>query len=451
MNKEGLSIWKKVNLLIITCGITILLVNLIVWKNADDNVRKIDSVYGSNVSLNELQEKLEAVQEYMTAYLDDKTSDSMEAYYSAVEDYEVVIQELEEDATNSQSKLMEKNIRNLSETYLDMANETVEAKRARNVEKYKEDYEEAEELYSYIQTYVYSLNNAQFKNNAKQYHTLLETLHYTEWMNLVIMIGVIVVVLFVISIVVRRMTYLEEVKESMRLENMLLEKEHEMENERKDAQLKYLQAQIHPHFLFNCLNAGAQLSMMENAPRSYEYTQNLAEFFRYNLKKKDEVTLAEELELIDHYIYILNVRFAGEIHYEKNVDQSLTDLRMPGMILQPIVENSVNYGIRDIIREKRIEIEVSAMDELVCICVRDNGIGISEEKIKEIMEGKNVKSKSSDSNGVGMTNVWNRLKLYYNTDEVMTIQSLGEDVGTEVMLYLPYNGGGKNAENHDCR
>ncbi|MGN0351828.1 MAG: histidine kinase [Roseburia sp.] len=444
MNKEGLSIWKKVNLLIITCGITILLVNLIVWKNADDNVRKIDSVYGSNVSLNELQEKLEAVQEYMTVYLDDKTSDSMEAYYSAVEDYEAVIQELEEEATNSQSKLMEKNIRNLSETYLDVANETVEAKRARNVEKYKEDYEEAEELYSYIQTYVYSLNNAQFKNNAKQYHTLLETLHYTEWMNLVIMIGVIVVVLLVISIVVRRMTYLEEVKESMRLENMLLEKEHEMENERKDAQLKYLQAQIHPHFLFNCLNAGAQLSMMENAPRSYEYTQNLAEFFRYNLKKQDEVTLAEELELIDHYIYILNVRFAGEIHYEKNVDESLTDLRMPGMILQPIVENSVNYGIRDIMREKKIEIEVSAMDELVCICVRDNGIGISEEKIKEIMEGKNVKSESSDSNGVGMTNVWNRLKLYYNTDEVMTIQSLGENVGTEVMLYLPYNGGGED-------
>lgn len=445
MNKEGLSIWKKVNLLIIISGITILLVNLIVWKNADDNARKIDSVYGSNVSLNELQEKLEAVQESMTSYLDDKTSDSMEAYYSAVEDYDAVILELEENATNSQSRLMEKNIRNLSETYLDVSNETVEAKRARNVEKYKENYEEAEELYSYIQTYVYSLNNAQFKNNAAQYHTLLDTLHYTEWMNLAIMIGVIAVVLVVISVAVRRMTYLEEVKESMRMENMLLEKEHEMENERKDAQLKYLQAQIHPHFLFNCLNAGAQLSMMENAPRSYEYTQNLAEFFRYNLKKPDEVTLSEELELIDHYIYILNVRFAGEIHYEKNVDESLVDLRMPGMILQPIVENSVNYGIRDITREKKIEIEVSAMDELVCICVRDNGIGISEEKIKEVMEGKSVKSESSDSNGVGMANVWNRLKLYYNTDEVMTIQSLGENVGTEVMLYLPYNGGGKDS------
>lgn len=445
MNKEGLSIWKKVNLLIIISGITILLVNLIVWKNADDNARKIDSVYGSNVSLNELQEKLEAVQESMTSYLDDKTSDSMEAYYSAVEDYDAVILELEENATNSQSRLMEKNIRNLSETYLDVSNETVEAKRARNVEKYKEDYEEAEELYSYIQTYVYSLNNAQFKNNAAQYHTLLDTLHYTEWMNLAIMIGVIAVVLVVISVAVRRMTYLEEVKESMRMENMLLEKEHEMENERKDAQLKYLQAQIHPHFLFNCLNAGAQLSMMENAPRSYEYTQNLAEFFRYNLKKPDEVTLSEELELIDHYIYILNVRFAGEIHYEKNVDESLVDLRMPGMILQPIVENSVNYGIRDITREKKIEIEVSAMDELVCICVRDNGIGISEEKIKEVMEGKSVKSESADSNGVGMANVWNRLKLYYNTEEVMTIQSLGENVGTEVMLYLPYNGGGKDS------
>lgn len=90
------------------------------------------------------------------------------------------------------------------------------------------------------------------------------------------------------------------------------EKELLMETHLKDAQLKYLQAQINPHFLFNSLNAGAQLAMMESADRTYDYIQNMAAFFRYNIKKDhDEVTLEEEIRLVDNYIYILNVRFSG--------------------------------------------------------------------------------------------------------------------------------------------
>ncbi|MBQ5675913.1 MAG: histidine kinase, partial [Lachnospiraceae bacterium] len=126
-----------------------------------------------------------------------------------------------------------------------------------------------------------------------------------------------------------------------------------MENHLKDAQLKYLQAQINPHFLFNTLNAGAQLAMMEDANRTYEYIQKVAELFRYNIKKSNEiVTLREEIDLIDNYIYILNVRFSGEIQYIKQIEEAVKDkldeITLPGMILQPIIENSVNYGIRNI-------------------------------------------------------------------------------------------------------
>ena len=88
--------------------------------------------------------------------------------------------------------------------------------------------------------------------------------------------------------------------------------------------------------------------MMEGADRTYEYVQNVAEFFRYNVKKSNDiVTVREELELVDHYIYILNVRFSGDIHYGKEIEEDLLDSCMPSMILQPIVENSVNHGIRE--------------------------------------------------------------------------------------------------------
>ena len=106
------------------------------------------------------------------------------------------------------------------------------------------------------------------------------------------------------------------------------ERELLMETHLKDAQLKYLRAQINPHFLFNSLNAGAQLALMEDAEKTSIFIEKMADFFRYNVRKTEETaTLEEELEAVDSYVYILNVRFAGEIHYEKEVYPGLENLR----------------------------------------------------------------------------------------------------------------------------
>lgn len=130
-----------------------------------------------------------------------------------------------------------------------------------------------------------------------------------------------------------------------------MEKENEMrENVKntdvvKDAQLKYLQSQINPHFLFNTLNAGMQLAMIEDADKTALFIENMAEFFRYNLSRiNEDATLADEIQLVDHYIYILNVRFAGDIHYKKEIEPGLENVLVPSMILQPLVENAVQYG-----------------------------------------------------------------------------------------------------------
>ena len=211
-----------------------------------------------------------------------------------------------------------------------------------------------------------------------------------------------------------------------------------MEAHLKDAQLKYLQAQINPHFLFNTLNAGAQLAMMEGADRTYDYVQNVAEFFRYNVKKGNEtVTVREEIELVDNYIYILNVRFSGEIHYEKKIEESLLSIQMPGMILQPVVENCVNHGIREMEGKGKIWLKVYQEEDVVCISVRDNGKGISPEKIEKILNGTYREEKHvGGSNGIGMDNVIARLKLYSEMDDVMSIYSDGENQGTEFVIYL---------------
>ena len=216
------------------------------------------------------------------------------------------------------------------------------------------------------------------------------------------------------------------------------ELQHKMLVERTE--YKMLQAQINPHFLFNTLNAGAQLAMMEGADRTYDYIQNVADFFRYNVKKgNDIVTLREELELIDHYIYILNVRFSGDIHYEKEISEDLLDCAVPSMILQPIVENCVNHGIREMSGEGRIWLKVyHGEEDTLVISIRDNGIGMDAETIEKLKNGTyHEKRQSSGSNGIAMENVIARLKLFTQNEEVMTIRSDGRNRGTEVILYLP--------------
>ena len=229
----------------------------------------------------------------------------------------------------------------------------------------------------------------------------------------------------------------------METENAMKEKELMMETHLKDAQIKYLQAQINPHFLFNTLNAGAQLAMMEGADRTYRYVQKVADFFRYNVKKNnDTVTLGEEIALVDTYIYILNVRFSGDIHFRKEVDESLLDIQVPSMILQPIVENSVNYGIRNIDWEGEILLSVYRVHDTVCISVKDNGIGISGEKIDKIMKSQlRAADLSRDSNGIGLDNVIGRLRLFLNDTDVISILSEGENRGTEVLIYIPVREG----------
>jgi sensor histidine kinase YesM len=237
--------------------------------------------------------------------------------------------------------------------------------------------------------------------------------------------------------------YIEQIKISMELESSMKEKALMMENHLKDARLKYLQAQINPHFLFNTLNAGAQLAMMEGADKTYLYIQNMADFFRYNVKNNNEsVMLKEEIELVDSYVYILNVRFSGEIKFVKSIDERYVNLQIPSMILQPIVENSINYGIRNIDWEGIIELSVYREENHVCISVRDNGIGMSQEIIDKVMNSELKASDiTKDSNGVGLDNVIGRLRLFYGCEDVIEITSVGKNMGTEVAIYIPLTEG----------
>lgn len=500
MNREGkrgrrwkdVPLGRKVLLAVVSIMLLMLVINIILYSQINKTIRRMDTVYSSNVDLTELSDSLSDVQEALYAYLSVKTSDSLENYYKSEQTYRNLLENLGNQISSNPTMLLERNIRKMSESYLALAEEAVSAKRGRNVEKYKELYDSSQNLYSYINTYIDELNSQQFRNNSASYQTLRGALEYLEISSLVlmtVMMGIGILMLFGITkgmiepltnlaetanlvgqgnfnvkmpptdsldevgIVTRAFnTMVESLEEyiirttrSMEKEQQMMERELLMKNHLKEAQLKYLQSQINPHFLFNSLNAGAQLAMLEDAEKTCIFVEKMADFFRYNVKKGlEDASLEEELAAVENYIYILNVRFAGEIHFTRQADERIMDCRVPSMILQPIVENAVNHGIRNIDWEGCIHLEIMEEEGRIFIRIRDNGKGMSQERIQEVLSGQaGDGEEQSDSTGVGMNNVISRLELYYNQKNLVEIRSRGENKGTEVILKLPKTGGQK--------
>lgn len=476
----------KISSIYISVNLIIFVVNIFLILAMNSMSVEMDMAYQGNRHLNELRDSLAGVQDSMTKYLSSKSSDSLENYYRNTQNYSTLADGLEDKVTDLPGSRMERNIKNISLDYLNEVNATVEAKRGRNVEKYRAHYESATELYEYINSYIISLDLQQFVSNSAHYTAISDSFKRFEIISIGVMFAVLLGSLFIITGIIRSLIrplnelaetadevakgnldtalpevkyndevgivtkafnqmvlsikqYISQLTESMEKERDMQERELMMETHLKDAQLKYLQAQINPHFLFNTLNAGAQLAMMEGANRTYEYVQTVADFFRYNVKKQEtNVTIGEEVTLIDNYIEILNVRFSGDIKYEKQTDKRLLNTEMPSMILQPIVENAVNHGIREMMGEGKITLKVFRGDDSILISVKDNGIGMSADEIEKVLNGKKEIDRTDEHhNGIGMDNVIARLKLFAGTEDVIDIKSEGKDKGCEVIISLP--------------
>ena len=179
--------------------------------------------------------------------------------------------------------------------------------------------------------------------------------------------------------------------------------------------------------------------MMGDADKTGIFLEKMADFFRYNVRKMEEdAMLWEEIEAVDNYIYILNVRFAGDIVYIREIDEDIENIRIPSMILQPLVENAVQHGIHDCMETGRIVMSIHRNLDMIDITVSDNGAGMTEEMIAKVMEGRAVQDEENRySTGIAVHNVIERLKLYYKQEGLMTIESDGPGTGTKVHIVIP--------------
>ena len=217
----------------------------------------------------------------------------------------------------------------------------------------------------------------------------------------------------------------------LRIQQLMSTVRQEEINLRK-TELKALQAQINPHFLYNTLDSIAWMCERGRNADAVNMVHALARLFRISISRGHElIPIAKEIEHAESYLQIQKYRYKNQFTYEFDVDPECLDYYCNKITLQPIIENSINHGLDLLVEEGRIQVEVLQDGEDILFRVRDNGVGMSQEQVDAILE-----QDPEDRTGIGIRNVNDRLRIYFGAPYGLRITS-ELDVGTCVEIRMP--------------
>jgi two-component system sensor histidine kinase YesM len=496
-----MTIWKKLNRnkfrtrlilffllsLFISLGTT-----LYTFINSNTLVSSTENLFKKDIELNQLHESIADLENSLELFLSTSTSESMTEFNRKAANLAAWANDILDETDNSEQGLMMKDIGNLMKTYIENGNAAIIAKRERKIEQYVKSYNDSTVTASYLYRGIDTLMVQQLQDSAKYYTLISNRVAALQVINIILIVVssiVIVVMIFVFSfkltnpidklvhlskrisrgdfdvstdfidsddeiavlskafheMVPRLKSYVEGITEKAELEVKLKEEHMQnltMKTALREAQLHALQTQINPHFIFNTINAGAQIAMLEGDNKTSEFLVEAAGLIRYNLKSMDTpVTFKDELDNVRSYIYILKTRFHDLVNYVEEIedDKRLLSLKMPRLTLQPVVENAYIHGLSELENGGTICIRATVENRRAVISVMDSGKGLDptqREILQETINGPDVAPKSEPpkgghTTGIGLNNIAKRLRLFYGYEKVL---SIGNNAGGGVCV-----------------
>ncbi|WP_113671455.1 cache domain-containing sensor histidine kinase [Vallitalea guaymasensis] len=219
--------------------------------------------------------------------------------------------------------------------------------------------------------------------------------------------------------------------------NNLVNQNKKIEKNKRKNELRALQAQINPHFLYNTLDSIIWMAESKNYKAVVTMTSALAKLFRISISKGEQyITVAEEIEHVENYLKIQKIRYGDHLDYHIDVEEDIKQNKIIKLIIQPIVENAIYHGIKNVPGGGMIDISVKKYDNKILITIADDGVGMSEQEINLLFQKNKELPKEKKLGGVGVRNVDNRIKLYYGEDYGLEIESEIYE-GTTVKAWLP--------------
>lgn len=445
-----------------------------------------DKLFEDEQILHELNLQLNDVHNSLETYLSIYSSSSLTNLLYSTETLKESLPESRK-IYNDKSELLKREIYFLLDSYLIKAKQIIEWKRGRNVDEYTDGFKELTTLYNHITKQIDIVSSQGFRNQLGEYNNFLGIFRNIQLYSL---IAIILIIAFSFSILLRNIstvsypiqqlsimaekissgnfehpdvqfdsvneinhvaTAFNNMKNSISHYIKELQKQKEIEKEIMNERVRYLkmeqllkrmelytmQAQMNPHFLFNTINTGVQLAIVEEAEKTANYMENLADLFRYNIReKKFFVPLRHEYEGLKSYFNILKIRFPHSLNMDLSIPEELLDrFTCPAMILQPIVENSVLHAFKEKEGVGNIIVKIEYLEPLLVISVKDDGIGIPLKTVNALLT-PHTHDYQLSSKVMGLENVIQRCYFFYPEEEKVIEIKSELHKGTEIIINI---------------
>lgn len=489
----------KLIIFFLSSVVIIMLASIYTYISSQILMQNTSQMFRKNLELTEACSQLSKIQNDVELYLSTSSSDSLLAFYDDSSAINENVVKLLTEVTYTPRGVKIKNVANMINNYLKKAESTITAKRGRKISEYTSDYEATVKESNQITVYMEEIMSQDIIDSAEKYQAINTKQQQATMFNIffIAIVVIYVVVMIIIfsfeitkpitklasyakeisngnfdikispakssrevnmlyrvfgSMAVNIKEYVNELQEKRRLECTLNEQRVnnlKMKNALHESELLALQSQVNPHFIFNTINIGAKIAMLQGDQITCTYLENAADIFRYNLNGLDtNATLKDEIDNVVSYMYLLQTRFGDRVSFSLEIDKSdqkLLNFVVPRMTLQPIVENAYIHGIGEMEDGGTIKLTAHRDNEIVFVTIEDNGKGISPQKIDSILNNTpedivEVNSmQRGHTTGIGLDNVLKRLRLFFGVHDVIHIECTNGV--TRFIFVLPINKG----------
>ncbi len=492
---RSLSIQSK---MIMTAILPILLMGLVASYSTYSSISLAniyDSLFEKNIVLASLSSNLNSAEPMLATYLATKNSDALREYIHFSSKLEELGTKLEAKLIPEQGILLERDVAALVRKYLSSAQAAISGKRASRLAEYQEQHKRAKLSAAALRYTIDLLEDWHMEKRLALLSVFNDRIIGIQRLDLALMLALAVldslIVLFLslristpivhlstaakqiaagnfdgpdiqvesrdeigaMTEVFNRMKsgisrYVLEMKNKADIESSLLEqklKNLEMANLLKHAELSSLQSRINPHFLFNTLNAGIQLSTLEGADKTRVFLENLSSLMRYSTRGLDQpAPLKEEFECVAAYAHLASTRFPGRILFTFNLALELESVPIPKLSIQPLLENSIKHGFGEGLPNARIDLRAYREGSQAVVEVEDNGVGFLPGTARKVFEaaaaGYTSLERQGQDDSVGLVNVIRRLQIFCGDPKAVEIDC-ARGIGALIRLRLRLDGG----------
>jgi sensor histidine kinase YesM len=486
------TIHRKLFFTAITPVLLIALAAVLTAYTISASITSMALLFEKNYYLEDLLKEVSETETNLSSYISSGNTESLRQYYSHSRILEGVCQDLDTTVYANEGVLIEKDLAELILGFLGAAEKAVQAKRGWNTPEYTLRRREVQELGSQIRERTVALRLFMLDRQLDSFTVFSNGMRRVMLLNLAtigaaLSFGIFIIFYFTpkisvpisllgtearkiargifdesvlvaegddeISAAARAFNLMKksiqdsinEINTKAGIERALMEervKNLEMTGLLRKAELDALQAKINPHFLFNTLNTGLQLAVVEEAEKTRIFLEQLASLMRYSFRESDNsiATFQEEVLYLKSYLYLMTIRFPGVFDIDISVHSDTENALVPKMTIQPLAENAIRHGLQQKTQDAKIKVQGKLHDGNLVIVMEDNGSGISGERIQEIFyaadQNKDLASQDS-GHGHGLSNVIRRLRHFSGCNDVFFIEPLSP-CGTRITINVPF-------------